>query len=260
LEGLTVILVEKKRIQDIPVLHIAKQSQFSDRMPLIVFLHGFTSTKERNMHYAYLYAEKGFRVIMPEAKYHGTRSDGLSETELGFRFWEIVITSIEELSSIRTELVDEGLVDPSRIGVAGTSMGGITTLGAMAKYDWIKAGVSLMGNPSFEQFALWQLNEMEKRNVNINLSKEEISELLNQLKQYDLSQQPEKLNKRPLLFWHGRMDPVVPYESAYHFYEQTRKNYVGTKGMLEFITDEHAGHNVSNAGVEASAEWFAKHI
>ncbi|WLR53876.1 prolyl oligopeptidase family serine peptidase [Mesobacillus subterraneus] len=254
------ILVEKKRIEHIPVLHIVKQKQFSDSMPLIIFLHGFTSTTERNMHYAYLFAEKGFRVIMPEAKYHGTRSEGLSETELGFRFWEIVLTSIEELSTIKQELVEEGLVDPARIGVAGTSMGGITTLGAMAKHEWIRTGVSLMGNPSFEDFALWQLNEMEKRNVKIGLSQEQVSDLLNQLKQYDLSLQPEKLNGRPLLFWHGRLDPVVPHQAAYHFYEQNRKSYEGAKGKFEFITDENAGHNVSNAGVEATANWFEKHI
>ncbi|MBT2659899.1 esterase [Bacillus sp. ISL-45] len=254
------ILVEKKTIQHIPVLHIVKQKQFKERMPLIVFLHGFTSTKERNMHYAYAFAEKGFRVIMPEAKYHGTRSEGMSQTELGFRFWDIVITSIEELSTIKQELVEDGLVDAARIGVAGTSMGGITTLGAMAKYEWIKAGVSLMGNPSFEQFAIWQLNEMEKRNVQVGLSQEEISGLLNQLKQYDLSLQPEKLNHRPLLFWHGKLDPVVPYQAAYHFYEQNRKSYKEAEGKFEFITDENAGHNVSNAGVEATANWFEKHI
>ncbi|GAM15687.1 alpha/beta fold hydrolase [Mesobacillus selenatarsenatis] len=254
------ILVEKKRIEHIPVLHIVKQKQFSDRMPLIIFLHGFTSTKERNMHYAYLFAEKGFRVIMPEAKYHGNRSEGLSEAELGYHFWDIVIKSIEELSTIKQELVKEGLVDLARIGVAGTSMGGITTLGALAKYEWIKAGVSLMGNPSFEEFALWQMNEMEKRNIQIGLSQEQVSALLNQLKKYDLSLQPEKLNNRPLLFWHGKLDPVVPYQSAYDFYEQNRKSYEGTVGMFEFITDENAGHNVSNAGVEATAKWFEKHI
>lgn len=254
------ILVEKKRIRHIPALHIVKQKQFSDKMPLIIFLHGFTSTKERNMHPAYLFAEKGFRVIMPEAKYHGERGEGLSERELGFHFWEIVISSIEELAIIKDELVVEGLVDPSRIGVTGTSMGGITTLGALTKYDWIKTGVSLMGNPSFEQFALWQLNEMEKRKVQLELSKEEISGLLNQLKKYDLSQQPEKLNKRPLLFWHGKQDSVVPYQAAYHFYNQNRKSYEGTEGLFEFITDENAGHNVTNAGVMAAAEWFGRHV
>jgi uncharacterized protein len=253
------ILVEKKRVKHIPVLHVVKQKQFSERLPLIVFLHGFTSTKERNMHAAYLFAEKGFRVIMPEAKYHGERTEGLSEKELGFRFWEIVITSIEELTIIKDELVKEGLADESRIGVVGTSMGGITTLGSLARYDWIKSAVSLMGNPSFEQFAIWQLNELEKRNVKINLSKEEIADLLNQLKKYDLSLQPEKLNKRPLMFWHGKLDPIVPYEDAYHFYEQIRESYEGT-ALLEFITDENAGHIVSNKGVIQAAKWFEKHL
>lgn len=259
-EGFTLILVEKKRIKDIPVLHIVKQKQFSDKMPLIIFLHGFTSTKERNMHAAYLFAEKGYRVVMPEAKYHGERAEGFSEMELGFRFWEIVLTSIDELSIIKDSLAEENLVDSSRIGVAGTSMGAIITLGGLAKYDWIKAAVSLMGNPSYEQFALWQLNEMEKRNVKLGLSKEEVTSLLNELKQYDLSLQPEKLNNRPVLFWHGKQDKVVPYQSAYHFYEQNRLKYEGTEDLFEFITDEQAGHTVSNAGVIAAAKWFEKHL
>lgn len=254
------ILIEKTRIKHIPVLHVVKQKQFSEKMPLIIFLHGFTSSKERNMHAAYLFAEKGFRVVMPEAKYHGERTEGFSEMQLGSRFWEIVLVSISELTTIKDELVEEGLVDPERIGVAGTSMGAITTLGALAKHDWIKTAVSLMGNPSYEQFALWQLNEMEKRNVKLDFTKEEISSLLNELKKYDLSLQPEKLNKRPLLFWHGKQDEVVPYHSAFHFYEQNRKSYEGTEGLFEFITDEKAGHNVSNAGVVAAANWFEKHI
>lgn len=253
------IVVEKKRVEHIPVLHVVKQKQFSERLPLIVFLHGFTSTKEKNLHIAYLLAERGFRVVMPEAKYHGERSEGLSEMQLGFRFWEIVITSIEELSIIKDEFVLEGLADESRIGVAGTSMGGITTLGSLARYDWIKSAVSFMGNPSFEQFALWQLNEMERRKMKISLSKAQIAVLLNELKKYDLSLQPEKLNQRPLMFWHGKLDPVVPYEDAYHFYEQIRKSYEGTE-LLEFITDENAGHTVSNKGVLQAVNWFDNHL
>ena len=254
------ILVEKKHINDIPVIHVVKQKQFSEKLPLIIFLHGFTSTKERNMHYAYLFAEKGFRVVMPEAKYHGERALGLSEKEMGFRFWEIVLTSIEELSLIKDNLIAEGLADSERIGIAGTSMGAITTLGSLVNYEWVKAAVSLMGNPSFEQFALMQLNEMDKRNSKLNLSNEEIASLLNELKTYDLSLQPEKLNNRPLLFWHGKLDQVVPYQAAYHFYEQNRKSYEGTDGLFEFITDEHAGHNVSNDGVIKTAEWFEKNL
>lgn len=255
------IAVEKKRINHIPVLHVAKQTEISAKLPLIIFLHGFTSTKEKNLHYAYLFAEKGFRVLMPDAKYHGERGEGLSEKELSFRFWEIVISSIDELEMIRDEFEADGLIERNRIGVAGTSMGGITMLGSLAKYEWIKAGVSLMGNPSFEQFAKWQLSQLENRSLKPILPEEEIEILLEKLRAYDLSLQPEKLNQRPLLFWHGKMDPVVPYQSAYHFYQQIRKNYyLGFEHRLDFITDEQAGHTVSNKGVISAANWFDMHL
>lgn len=254
------IVVEKKNINHIPVIHVVKQEQLLEKMPLIIFLHGFTSSKEKNMHYAYLFAQKGFRVIMPEAKFHGDRDQGLSEKELSFRFWETVIASIDELSVIKEKLDEEGLIDQMRIGVAGTSMGGITTLGSLAKYDWIKVGVSLMGNPSFEKFALWQIKQMENMLGKPILPSEEVEALMGKLRTYDLSLQPEKLNNRPLLFWHGKLDPIVPYQSAYHFYEQIRKNYKGKENRLEFITDEQAGHTVSNTGIVSSVNWFDMHL
>lgn len=254
------IVVEKKHIHHIPVLHVVNQAKYSEKLPLVIFLHGFTSTKERNLHYSYLLAEKGFRVIMPDAKAHGMREEGLSEKELGFRFWEIVMTTIKELSFIKSELETEGLIDPMRIGVAGTSMGAITTLGALAEYDWITSAVSLMGNPAYKQFALWQLDQLERHNISLDPYKEEIEGLLFELEKYDLSIHSEKLQKRPLLFWHGKMDQVVPYQAAYDFYQRVGKSYGGNDDYIDFILDEQAGHNVTNKGVERTAEWFERHL
>ncbi|WP_210364605.1 esterase [Bacillus sp. REN3] len=254
------IVIEKKRIKHIPVLHVVKQKKFSEELPLVVFLHGFTSTKERNMHYAYLLAERGFRVIMPDAIYHGKRAKDLPEKQLALKFWEIVITSIKELSIMREELAAERLINPSQIGVAGTSMGAIATLGALSEYDWIRTAASLMGNPAFGQFALWQMDQLEQQKISLNLSDEEVDRLLSQLEKYDLSAQPEKLDKRPLLFWHGKKDPIVPYHAAHDFYQQIRKNYLGNEDRLMFITDEQAGHNVTNKGVKSTVNWFEKHL
>ena len=53
----------------------------------------------------------------------------------------------------------EQLIDSERIGLVGTSMGGIVTLGSLTRYSWIKAAVSLMGMPYYEKFALWQLKD-----------------------------------------------------------------------------------------------------
>ena len=56
----------------------------------------------------------------------------------------------------------KNLIDSERIGMVGTSMGGIVTLGSLTRYKWIKAAVSLMGMPYYEKFALWQIKELEK--------------------------------------------------------------------------------------------------
>lgn len=254
------VIIEKKLVNEIPVLHIVKQQQMTDPLPLIFFIHGFSSIKETNLNYAYLMAEKGFRVVLPEALHHGERNTGKTERELSFHFWGIVLNTINELDGLKQAFINEGLADPERIGLAGTSMGGIITLGALRQYGWIKAAVSLMGHPAYEQLALWQLNEVEKLGIKSPLTQSDITKLLNEIRKYDLSLQPEKLQGRPLFFWHGKLDPVVPFDGAYHFYESIRQSYNEYPEKLSFIADAHAGHKVSQEGIRSTAEWFEKHL
>ncbi|MEH7013874.1 alpha/beta fold hydrolase, partial [Neobacillus niacini] len=155
------IIVEKSFLNNIPFLHIVNKNVQQKKLPLVIFTHGFTSAKEHNLHYAYLLAEKGFRVILPEAMYHGEREQGLTEKDLYSHFWEIVIKTIHELNDFKEYYVNEGLVDQEQIGLAGTSMGGIVTLGALTKYKWVKAAVSLMGMPAYEKFSHWQLEQLQ---------------------------------------------------------------------------------------------------
>jgi fermentation-respiration switch protein FrsA (DUF1100 family) len=82
-----VIIVEKSLLKNNPHLHIVNKSEQQRKLPFIIFNHGFTSAKEHNLHYAYLLAEKGFRVILPEAIYHGERGQGLTEKNLYSHFW-----------------------------------------------------------------------------------------------------------------------------------------------------------------------------
>ena len=95
------IIVEKSLLKTNPFLHIVKKDRQQQKLPLIIFTHGFTSAKEHNLHYAYLLAEKGFRVILPEAIYHGEREQGLTENASIKHFWEIVIKTIHELNDYK---------------------------------------------------------------------------------------------------------------------------------------------------------------
>lgn len=254
------IIVENESVEKIPVLHVVKQTKRLEKLPFVIFLHGFMSVKERNLQYAYLLANAGFRVILPEAKYHGERDQGLKTKEFYTRFWEIVLNTIKELTILKEHYEKHGLINPNQIGVAGTSMGGIVTLGALTKYDWIKTAVSLMGMPSYGKFSMWQLEQFRKQGMSLPFTAEQIDQQLTILRHYDLSVQPEKLADRPLLFWHGKKDPVVPYPLTFQFYESIAPKYRNSPGNLSFITDDSAGHKVSIAGVQATVHWFEKHL
>jgi len=254
------IMIENDKINNIPFLHIFDEKKKTEQLPFIIFVHGFTSAKENNLHYAYLLSQKGFRVLLPEALYHGERNPGLSGNDLNFHFWEIVLQTIDELDVLKHSFEEKQLIDPSRIGVVGTSMGGIVTLGALTKYKWIKAATSLMGMPYYEQLAISQIKKMKETGVEIPVQDEELAHLMDKIKELDLSKQPEKLYSRPLLFWHGKQDAVVPYKYTYHFYETIKPLYDNEPEKLQFITDKNAGHKVSNEGVAKTVEWFETYI
>jgi uncharacterized protein len=254
-----VIGVTKEVINGKPLLHVANQQHWTECLPTIFFIHGFTSAKEHNLHYAYLLAEEGFRVFLPDCLYHGERSAGFTEQELNFQFWNIVIQTIHELKEWKDVYVHKGFIDEERIGVAGTSMGGIVTLGALTQYDWIQAAVSLMGTPTYEQFAKMQMDYLKQKGIELPLTKEEEEAFWDQIRKFDFSQQPEKWNKRPLMFWHGEKDDVVPYEPAFSFYEQL-KAMGSSESLLKFICDPSAGHKVTREGVLQTVAWFQTHL
>jgi len=255
-----VISVENKQIGEIPLLHLARSNLFDKKLPLVIFIHGFMSAKEHNLHYAYLLAEKGFRVLLPDCLYHGERQTEETRSHLQFHFWDIVLQTISELNDLKNYFDDSELIDSEKIGVVGTSMGGIITLGALTQYSWIHSAVSLMGMPYYEKLAQAQIEELKNQGKELPIEQSAIDELFDRLRERDLSLQPEKLMGRPLLFWHGKRDNVVPYSYAYDYYESIKEYYHQTPKFLQFISDEKADHKVSREGLLRTVEWFDKHL
>lgn len=255
------IEIHKDNVGGIPVLQAVASGKSKEKLPLVIFVHGFTSAKEHNLHFAYLLAEKGFRAVLPEAELHGERENGVQKDDLMFSFWRIVLRNIQELGQIKDYYTSLSLADESRIGIAGTSMGGITALGALTQYDWIKAAVSLMGSPCYSSFARAQVEKIRESGVAIPYSEEELEKQYDQVKPFDLSDQPEKLRKRPLMFWHGMKDDIVPYHPTRRFYDELLKgDYKNSPERLQFITDKQAGHKVSREGLLKTVEWFERYL
>ena len=240
----------------IPVLHVRKRD-IQKEAPVMFFLHGFQSAKEHNLHYAYHLASEGIRVILPEASLHGVRSKDYPLERMAAHFWEVVMTSIQEMETLYYYVQEK--FAPVRIGMSGTSMGGITTFGCLATYSWIDVGGSMMGSPAYDMLARGQLAHIEKKGIDLPIEREIIERLLDMLQPYDLMQRVEKLNQRPLFLWHGELDELVPFQLTAAFYEKIRAQY-DDEETLVFIRDEEAGHKVPRYAILAMTEWFSRQL
>jgi fermentation-respiration switch protein FrsA (DUF1100 family) len=254
------INVVKEKTGAVSFLHVSEADCFSNPKPTVIFIHGFQSVKENNLHYAYLLAEKGFRVIMPDCIHHGERDSGLKTHEVMQAFWEIVIQTIHEIDIIKNYLMEEKLSVEGNIGVAGTSMGGIVTFGALKKYEWIKAAVSLMGCPSYQEFAQWKIEKVVETGFTLPFTEEQLQVYISKLTPYDLSTDLAAANERPLLCWHGKRDTEVPIKPLLTFVNELKGYYKNKPGNIELIVDDYAEHKVSREGVLATVEWFTAHL
>lgn len=248
----------KEELGDIPSLIVVDRDKMLEALPVVVFYHGFASAKEHNLPIAFLLAEKGFRVVLPDSELHGEREHDVSTIKKQISFWDIVLTNVRELDELKKALDEKGLILDGRIGVAGTSMGGITTSAALTQYDWIKTAAILMGSPRITTFAK-TLVESFKRVGDLPVTDEQIEALYDELERTDLSLQPEKLNQRPLLFWHGQNDSVVPFDHSYTFYDEVKNDYVKSED-IHFIKEKNTDHKVSRHAILELVKWFDKYL
>ncbi|TWT04867.1 prolyl oligopeptidase family serine peptidase [Planomicrobium sp. CPCC 101079] len=251
--------VEHEVWRGIPLLHVAPEQQWSEPLPTVVFFHGITSAKEHNLHYAYQLAEKGVRVLLPDALLHGERTENLSEMQLIVRFWEIILNSIKELDYINQIAHDKQLVK-GEMAIGGTSMGGITTLGALAAYPWIKAASVMMGAGNYVELSKGQIVQFESRGYQLPFSEQQREELFETLGSFDSTKNLEAFNQRPVFFWHGEQDPVVAFEPTFNLYNQLKEYYREAPELLYFMREREAGHAVSRQGMLAATDWLAKHV
>ncbi len=242
------ITIERLEIANIPVLSVVKASERTSALPTVFYYHGFNGEKESSLTLAYKMAEKGLRVILPDAPLHGERAKSTSPIEHGVVFWEIVTGAIQEIDKIYNKVQAEGLILEDRVGFAGTSMGGMITYAALTTYDWIKAAGVLMGTPYLSQRAkrtMEQAGELDRQ-------------CLEKVEALDLTKNLERLNERPLFIWHGEKDQIVPVEDSRRFYQELQPEY--NPENLVFIEEKERIHQISKLSIRKTAEWFASKL
>lgn len=248
------ISIKREVISNIPCLIVVPSEKRNEVLPLVIYYHGFNGEKEASLTIAYKMALNNQRVVLPDSLYHGERQDSITQTEKELAFWEIVMQNIEDIALIRAFFLNGNLVSENKIGVAGTSMGGITTYGALTKYDWISAAAVVMGTPNMTSYAQLLIDRVNAAHPN-TIPETTIKEAMKMLKPLDLSLHPEAINNRPLLAWHGEKDDVIPLSQSTEFF-----NDLGSNPNYRLVEEAKRMHHVSRLAVEETVAWFAKHL
>lgn len=252
------IVVKHVVVAEIPLLEMVESDIDHQKLPTVLFYHGWGSCKESAMVNGYELAKQGFRAVLPEAYLHGERKEGTLNEEAYMEFWHVVAHSIKEFPTLTDYYISKGLTDPDRIGVTGLSMGGITTCALLTHYPSIKTAVCLMGSPAPVLFSRWLLNSSWAEGLNIDEANYQAE--LEQLKPIDLSLQPEKIAGRYLHFWHGTSDNTVPYQPTLDFYERVINEQPEAAKHVSFTSTKGAGHKVPYESSVEMATFFAKHL
>ncbi|MFL2104113.1 prolyl oligopeptidase family serine peptidase [Desemzia sp. FAM 23991] len=251
------ISIKTVTIAGLPLLEIAPEATFSEKLPTVFFYHGWTNVKESSLVNGYELAKRGFRALLPEAHLHGERKTDES-TNGNVDFWNVVVHNLSEINTIKEYYVEQQLTDPDRIGVSGLSMGGITTSAMLTQFPWIKAAGVLMGTPSPISFSKWILNSPWTEGLDIELTEEQINQMTDPLKAISLALQPEKIAGRPVYFWHGTKDELVPYSLTNEFI-QTIQNESYAKNV-QFETTVNGTHKVPYAISVEMADFFEENL
>ncbi len=244
---------EKKiRIGEIPAL-LFKPNKIQGRIPTIIFYHGWSSSKDSQKMRAFILANLGYQVIVPDAIYHGERNalevyDGANAAKY---FWDIVFKNMEEFGLILDEMVQNYDADLDRIAVMGHSMGGITAGGIFTHNNKINTLVVLNGSCSWEDS-----NDEFKQNLGLDIKALELEEKVRSL---DPINNLDLLVNRPIILLHGEHDTIVPVSSQKLFYERLKKLDEGV-GKLKMITYQNLNHFVTTEMMEESAIWLGEHL
>ncbi|MEA9393089.1 esterase [Acerihabitans sp. TG2] len=246
--------MHQETVDGIEVIHAVPAGRHSHPLPTVFFYHGFTSSKEVYSYFGYALAKAGFRVILPDAAMHGARFDGDQHRRLS-HFWDILRCNIDELPALNDHYARRGLIDHARVGVCGASLGGMTALGAMARYDWLNVVADFMGAGDY-----LPLSKTLFPPVALAASERQMQcePHLAPLAEYEVFHQLDKLANRPLLIWHGEADLLVPVEHSRRLYEALASREGSHQATL--LTEPDIGHKITVTALSAAVDFFQAHL
>lgn len=239
----------RRQVGNIPLLELAPYPQRNQALKLLILYHGWQSNKELNFTLAKKLSYLGYRVVVPDAINHGERFVKKSPIP-SFTFWQSIQGNLFEFSYLLAYYHKHHLIADNNIAVAGVSMGGMTTCALLTHHPEIKVAACIMGTPDLLAYRKRLKDHIQQAGLHLP---QDYDYLTTWVPNYDLASQAEKLDQRPILFWHGQSDWRVPYALVADFVAKHPDQ------KIHFIP-ENTGHLVTIATMDKIQTFFKEHF
>jgi len=191
-----------------PPVNAAVQAPDGERPPLIVRGHGGPTSATVAVYSAKIqyWTSRGFAVV--DVNYRGSTGYGRAYRDALKGQWGVA--DVEDCVAAAKHLAAQGLADPARLVITGSSAGGYTTLCAVTFHDTFRAGASHYGISDLEALAT-DTHKFEARYLDSLVgpypARKDLYEARSPIHFVD------RLNV-PMVFFQGLEDKVVPPNQA----------------------------------------------
>jgi dipeptidyl aminopeptidase/acylaminoacyl peptidase len=205
--------------------------------PLIVIGHGgptgmAASTLKLSTQF---WTSRGFAVL--DVNYGGSTGFGRDYRNLLQGQWGVV--DVEDCVAGARHLAQQGLVDPDRLLIRGSSAGGLTVLSSLAFHDVFKAGASYYGVSDLAGLDA-DSHKFESHYNQYLIAPPERAEAV--YRERSPIHHSDKL-RRPMIFFQGLDDKVVPPQQSESMVDALRARRL----PVAYITLEGEGHGFRKA-------------
>ena len=208
-------------------------------------------------HVPYRLADAGFLVVAIDNWWAGERYEpkhaDMARTEPVRNIFRAWVQTRIDVSSVIDVLEQRTDVDPSRIGVAGWSGGGIVSLMALAHDPRVRTIVAWKAGPDF-------ITKIQKRGQSLLVGDaiDTDTAFMEELKQNDAMYFVENIPPRPLALIGNLEDPAMPRELAERFVERLQPYYRDHPERLRLSLYEtpRPTHDLSRAQLVEGCDWL----
>lgn len=235
--------VTKLKIKEVPCYLVVPKTD--EIKGTIIFYHGWASNASNQIFRANIFANYGYEVIIPEARYHGERGELNYEDEKEFKeyFFRIIMHNIEEFPEIYKFAKER---NTKQIILAGHSMGAITAGGLFTLKTDINQALLFNGCMNWG----FLIEATFKNDKKLSYEQMRTNDFIIQM---DPKLNMKNLVDRKLIMYNGADDEIINPNVQEEFYKELVELY-SDRDKLIFEKWEATSHQVTTQMLDKAIE------